>query len=166
MSIKKCTFCGREGSEGDSTKVVGGYTILDSCTDCEKEILADNNKSDLEKELPILKADLGMAIATKKMLERDEELKALDKLTDKLLAKSADSVSEQSDKTTNEVKHIKAQYVIIDSKDRYFKEISKLNNIIYADNIEDATKMDYSDVEELIPLIEHYSGCVAIAEPV
>lgn len=153
MSIKKCTFCGREGSEGDNTKVVGGYTILDSCTDCEKEILADTSQEDLEDKIPILKDSLGRAILTKRMFETSEALKSLDEATDKLLAKSDNKLR-------------KAQYVIIDSKDRYFKEISKLNKIVYADSIEEATKMDFSDTEELIPLIEHYTGCVAVAEPI
>lgn len=34
--MNKCTFCGRE-AEAD-TREVGGYTILDVCTDCEFEI--------------------------------------------------------------------------------------------------------------------------------
>lgn len=37
--MEKCTFCGREGSDSNKTKVVGGYIILDVCTDCEEEIL-------------------------------------------------------------------------------------------------------------------------------
>jgi hypothetical protein len=181
MSIKKCTFCGREGSEGDNTKVVGGYTILDSCTDCEKEIF-DNELADLEKELPDilsnmsqedLEEELSMtkhilctAITMKRMLEVDKSLKALGQTTDNLLEKSAENVSGQGDEVPNEVKFRKAQYVIVDSKGRYFKEISKLNKIVYADNMEEATKMDFSDTEELLPLIEHYTGCVAVAEPV
>lgn len=35
--VNKCTFCGREDTCG--TKMVGGYTILEVCTDCEDEIL-------------------------------------------------------------------------------------------------------------------------------
>lgn len=37
--MKKCTFCGREDKQ--NTKIVGGYEILESCTDCEVEILDD-----------------------------------------------------------------------------------------------------------------------------
>jgi hypothetical protein len=36
--MNKCTFCGCE-SEFFGTKVVGGYTILECCNDCEREIL-------------------------------------------------------------------------------------------------------------------------------
>ena len=36
----KCEFCGRE-NEDSRTKNVGGYTILECCTDCEVEILKD-----------------------------------------------------------------------------------------------------------------------------
>lgn len=166
MSIKKCTFCGREGSEGDNTKVVGGYTILDSCTDCEKEILADTSQADLERELSITKHILCRAITMKKMLKADEALKALGQATDEVLVKSAETVSRQFNETSNEVKLRKAQYIIVDSKGRYFKEISKQNKIVYADSVEEATKMDFSDTEELLPLIEHYTGCVAVAESI
>lgn len=38
--MNKCTFCGRE-SESHDTKHVGGYTILECCTDCETEIIND-----------------------------------------------------------------------------------------------------------------------------
>lgn len=38
--MNKCTYCGREGEE--KTKEVRGYTILECCTDCEKEIKADD----------------------------------------------------------------------------------------------------------------------------
>lgn len=34
--MNKCTYCSREGDF--DTKTVGGYTILDCCTDCEDEI--------------------------------------------------------------------------------------------------------------------------------
>lgn len=37
--MAKCTFCGREGEE--KTKYVGGYEILEYCTDCESEILKE-----------------------------------------------------------------------------------------------------------------------------
>ena len=62
----------------------------------------------------------------------------------------------------------KAKYVIIliSSGDSYFVEISKTNKITSTRDIGEATKMDYSDAEELIPLIELYSGHVAIAEPI
>lgn len=40
IPMEQCTFCGRE-SETENTKHVGGYTILDHCTDCEAEILED-----------------------------------------------------------------------------------------------------------------------------
>lgn len=33
---EKCTFCGREDIA--NTKIVGGYTILETCTDCEEDI--------------------------------------------------------------------------------------------------------------------------------
>jgi hypothetical protein len=36
--MNKCTFCGRESNCHD-TREVGGYTILECCTDCEGEIL-------------------------------------------------------------------------------------------------------------------------------
>lgn len=35
--MNKCTFCGREGEW--KTKNVGGYEILEVCSDCEVEIL-------------------------------------------------------------------------------------------------------------------------------
>lgn len=34
--MNKCTFCSREADE--KTKFVGGYEILECCTDCEEEI--------------------------------------------------------------------------------------------------------------------------------
>lgn len=34
--MNKCTFCGREDDQ--PTRVVGGYEILECCTDCEGEI--------------------------------------------------------------------------------------------------------------------------------
>lgn len=37
--MAKCTFCGKEGEA--KTKHVGGYEILESCTDCESEILEE-----------------------------------------------------------------------------------------------------------------------------
>lgn len=37
VDVEKCTFCGSE--EVCKTKIVGGYTILESCVDCEEEIL-------------------------------------------------------------------------------------------------------------------------------
>jgi hypothetical protein len=39
--MNKCTFCGRESDIHD-TKTVGGYTILECCTDCEAEIESDD----------------------------------------------------------------------------------------------------------------------------
>lgn len=38
--MEKCTFCGRE-SDSHKTKSVGGYQILECCTDCEHEIEND-----------------------------------------------------------------------------------------------------------------------------
>lgn len=35
--MERCTFCGRE-SESARTITVGGYTILEHCTDCEREV--------------------------------------------------------------------------------------------------------------------------------
>lgn len=37
--MSKCTFCGRESNE--KTKFVEGYEILESCTDCEQEIVEE-----------------------------------------------------------------------------------------------------------------------------
>lgn len=37
--MAKCTFCSREGEE--KTKHVGGYEILECCTDCKDEILGE-----------------------------------------------------------------------------------------------------------------------------
>lgn len=37
--MNTCTFCGRE--DDCDTKVVGSYTILEVCADCEDEILED-----------------------------------------------------------------------------------------------------------------------------
>lgn len=37
--MAKCQFCGRK--EDMKTRVVGGYEILECCTDCEVEILED-----------------------------------------------------------------------------------------------------------------------------
>lgn len=34
--MAKCTFCGREADQ--STRFVGGYEILECCTDCEEKI--------------------------------------------------------------------------------------------------------------------------------
>jgi len=51
--MERCTFCGRE-SETANTMVVGGYTILDHCTDCEREILENDeiiNEHDEMKQL-------------------------------------------------------------------------------------------------------------------
>jgi hypothetical protein len=39
--MNKGTFCGRESDFHDDTKIVGGYQILTCCTDCEEEILQD-----------------------------------------------------------------------------------------------------------------------------
>ncbi|MFE8703961.1 hypothetical protein ACFYKX_25645 [Cytobacillus sp. FJAT-54145] len=35
--MNKCTFCGRN-SDCHNTKFVGGYQILECCTDCEEAI--------------------------------------------------------------------------------------------------------------------------------
>ncbi|HDR8453991.1 TPA: hypothetical protein QC364_000783 [Bacillus cereus] len=45
----KCTFCGGTGT--CDTKNVGGYEILESCTDCEKEILEGNEEDEVPEEL-------------------------------------------------------------------------------------------------------------------
>lgn len=37
--MNKCTFCGREANSG--TKHVGGYTILEVCTGCERDITGE-----------------------------------------------------------------------------------------------------------------------------
>ncbi|UUV46131.1 hypothetical protein [Bacillus phage vB_BanS-Thrax1] len=39
--MEKCQFCGRE-DDAHKTKNVGGYEILECCTDCEAEILGEN----------------------------------------------------------------------------------------------------------------------------
>lgn len=59
----------------------------------------------------------------------------------------------------------KARYIIINSEDNYFVEINAINKIVFTKDKKEATTMDYSDTEELIPLIEQYSGHVAMAEP-
>lgn len=42
--MNKCTFCGREGDY--PTKNVGGYEILECCSDCERDIKQeDGNKT-------------------------------------------------------------------------------------------------------------------------
>lgn len=38
--MNKCTFCGREADQ--EVQYIGGYTILESCTDCEEEIMNDS----------------------------------------------------------------------------------------------------------------------------
>lgn len=43
--MARCNYCGRE-SEAHEIKVVGGYEILECCTDCETEILSDQNKDE------------------------------------------------------------------------------------------------------------------------
>jgi hypothetical protein len=48
--MKKCTFCGREGSDDDRTKVVEGYTIFEYCTDCEKEIYEGKELDKLDSQ--------------------------------------------------------------------------------------------------------------------
>ncbi len=40
--MAKCTYCGREGNS--KTKFVGGYEILECCTDCEWEIENDQRE--------------------------------------------------------------------------------------------------------------------------
>lgn len=60
----------------------------------------------------------------------------------------------------------KAKYRIVDSQERYFVKISEQNKIIFTKNADEAAKMDYSETEDIIPLIEQYSGHVATAEPV
>lgn len=37
--MNKCTYCGRESDH--DTKFIGGYEILECCTDCETEILLE-----------------------------------------------------------------------------------------------------------------------------
>ncbi|BCC15097.1 hypothetical protein BC30048_p2003 (plasmid) [Bacillus cereus] len=51
-NMNKCTFCGRESNCHD-TREVGGYTILECCTDCEGEILEQEL---LEQEQQEIKA--------------------------------------------------------------------------------------------------------------
>lgn len=41
--MAKCNYCGRE-SESHEIKHVGGYEILECCTDCEAEIVADESE--------------------------------------------------------------------------------------------------------------------------
>ena len=36
----KCTFCGRTAEE--KTKYIGGYEILECCTDCEDELSTED----------------------------------------------------------------------------------------------------------------------------
>ncbi|WP_324655086.1 hypothetical protein [Bacillus paranthracis] len=45
----KCTFCGK--TDTCDTKNVGGYEVLESCTDCEKEILEGNEEDEVPEEL-------------------------------------------------------------------------------------------------------------------
>jgi hypothetical protein len=41
--MNKCTFCGCTSDFFD-TKIVGGYTILECCNNCEDEILEDDSE--------------------------------------------------------------------------------------------------------------------------
>lgn len=45
--MAKCNYCGRE-SDSHEVKQVGGYYILECCTDCETEILSDQEKQEVE----------------------------------------------------------------------------------------------------------------------
>lgn len=42
--MERCTYCGREANSG--TKHVHGYTILEVCTDCERELNDENDKGE------------------------------------------------------------------------------------------------------------------------
>lgn len=42
--MAKCTFCGREADQ--KARFVGGYEILECCTDCEDEILEEQRIED------------------------------------------------------------------------------------------------------------------------
>jgi len=39
--MNRCTFCGNK--DNTDTRVVNGYTILESCEDCERDIKDDGN---------------------------------------------------------------------------------------------------------------------------
>lgn len=39
--MNRCTFCGRE-DDTHNTKYVNGYEILECCTDCEAEIINED----------------------------------------------------------------------------------------------------------------------------
>lgn len=60
----------------------------------------------------------------------------------------------------------KAKYIIVNSKDEYFVEINKLNEIVFTKDKDKATQVEFSDTEDLIPLIELYSGKTSIIEEV
>lgn len=60
----------------------------------------------------------------------------------------------------------KCKYVIVDSNGRYYLEISKKAYIVFTYDIDEATKMEYAEAEELIPIIEQLTGFVAVAEPI
>lgn len=60
----------------------------------------------------------------------------------------------------------KAKYIIINSEDNYFVKINEMNKIVFTKNEQEATQVTYDESQELIPLIELYSGHVAQAEPV
>ena len=61
--MNKCTYCGREGDW--RTKAVGGYTVLECCTDCEREILA--KQSPQEARLEKLVSQLELLLQTPTM---------------------------------------------------------------------------------------------------
>ncbi|MCQ4924872.1 hypothetical protein NE686_17350 [Tissierella carlieri] len=64
--MSKCTFCGRE--EDEKTVFVGGYEILESCTDCKEEIEKEDKemtfldllKSNLELDCDLIIGDVDM----------------------------------------------------------------------------------------------------------
>lgn len=59
---------------------------------------------------------------------------------------------------------MKAQYIIINSEDKYFVKILENNSILFTDKKDEATKMDWNDSQELIPIIESKTGHICMAE--
>ena len=58
----------------------------------------------------------------------------------------------------------KSKYILINSDNEYFVEISKVNKVMFTKDLAEATQVPHSDTQELIPIIEMYTGKTVISE--
>lgn len=58
----------------------------------------------------------------------------------------------------------KAKYVIMNSDNEYFVKINKLNKAVFTNDKNKALEVEFSETENLIPIIELYNKTTVVAE--